>query len=132
MRRIIKAIIVLAIICIPIMMLAYYCSPISTQNTSLGDEKYRAAYDNCVHWLKYKSGWTNVVWFDFSKVRIEPLKDESKDYVRFIADGYKGYFDDVKAEHWVFFIGDPLHGHNSAILVCNSETNKVIGMFPIL
>jgi len=129
-----KTIKVIVIICIPIMIVVYYCSPISAILTPLSDEKYRVAYENCVYWTKYKSGFPNAMWINCGRVSVKPLPDDYKDYVYIIADGYAHYgeyFEKVAAEHWVFTIGGT-SGHNFVILVCNSETNEVIGLIPIM
>ena len=92
-------------------------------------EHQREAYENCVAYIK-NSSFSRKDFINTTIVRIETLKEEQKDAVWVEVNGVENYFGQEQPEHWLFTIGDT-SGHDFAMLVCNSETDSVIGYIPI-
>lgn len=102
----------------------------AAHSVKLPDEKYRAAYEECVRFLEHESGWERAENIDLSKVTVETLPDAQKESVFIVADGCGNYFEDTDAVHWTFTIGET-QGHDFAVLVCSSESGDVVGYIPI-
>ncbi len=113
--------------CIAILLLMAVAFPLA--GCANVPEHQRAAYENCLEYIK-NSSFSRKDFIDTGIVRIETLKEEQKDAVWIEVNGVEEYFGREQPEHWLFTIGDT-SGHNFAMLVCNSETDSVIGYIPI-
>ena len=88
--------------------------------------KHRKAYQNCLHYLERENRD-----IDTSKVSVLPLAENDKDRAVLFSGDSGQYFLGHPEEHWIFEIGNfDFENSQCIILICNSETNELIGMMP--
>ena len=96
---------------------------------ALCDERYRAAYDNCVAFLNdFGRGQKSRI--DLGSVHIEQLPEIYRHC--YTMDGDKHYFSGKNADYLLIIIGDRTAGHDFAYLVCNIQSSEVVGLIPIV
>ena len=90
------------------------------------DSKYHRAYDNC-RWIREVEPQLDVNrrGIDDTEVSAATLTEEEKASVRLIGNESEEEFKNSDTEYWAFTVGTP---KNNYVMVCNSETNEVVGV----
>ncbi|MEG1134955.1 MAG: hypothetical protein RSD26_11510 [Cellulosilyticaceae bacterium] len=91
------------------------------------DDVYKEAYLNCIFYIENSSNSNRDI--DTSIISVELLNENQKELVHIMNIEEESYFKDGDSKSWLFTIGDTTD-HNFILLVCDSESNKVIGSIP--
>lgn len=102
-------------------------STIKTSEKIELDNEYRNAYANCIFYIKNSSNSNRNI--DTSIVSVELLNENQKELVHIINTEDERYFEDEDLKYWLFTIGDT-KVHNYIVLVCDSQSDNVIGSVP--
>lgn len=106
-------------------------NPEDGHSDSQVEYQYQKAYENCLEYIAENDELSQQK-IDTSLVSAAKLDNGEKEDVFIVVDGTmeKDYFSEISSEHWVFTIGDTSE-LNYCRLVCDSETNGVIGYLPV-
>jgi len=96
------------------------------RGSSLTKEQ-RKAVDNCIEFIN-NSSFTQKDRIDTDIIKIENATENTWKYARYENSSRKK--NDVDLTDWVITIGDTSF-HDFAVIICESDTYKVIGYTPI-
>ncbi|MGL6174431.1 MAG: hypothetical protein ACRC1P_07455 [Cellulosilyticaceae bacterium] len=91
------------------------------------NEVYWNAYLNCITYIETSSNSNRDI--NTSIVSVEILPANQKELVRLLNVEDYNHFSDTASEYWLFTIGDTKE-HNYISIVCDSQSDSVIGSIP--